>query len=114
MNLYPTALLLPFPEQALFHQLAGGKEEGQSPSAVGLGAYFKRKGPFEELSPGGHPSVPKTLPLLSSSLAVLLSAGNVCARIAMEMGFSRPYHLKFGVLSRAGGLPLDQQPSRFH
>ena len=58
--------------------------------------------------------MPKTLLLLSSSLAVLLSAGNVCARIVMEMGFSRPYHLKFGVLSRAGGLLLGQQPSRFH
>ena len=57
--------------------------------------------------------MPNTLPLLSSSLAVLLSAGNVCARIAEETGFSRPSQLKFVVLSRAGDLPLYQQPSSF-
>ena len=44
--------------------------------------------------------MPNTVPLLFSSVAVLLSAGNVCARIAEEMEFSWPTHLKFGVLSR--------------
>ena len=34
-------------------------------------------------------------------------------RFAKEMGFSWPSHLKFVALSRAGGLPLYQQPSRF-
>ena len=81
MNIHPTALLLRFSEQSLFHPMAGWKEEGQSPSAVGLGAYIDRKGPFEVLSPGDHTIMPSTLPLLSASLAVLLSASNVCARI---------------------------------
>ena len=48
--------------------------------------------------------MPNTLPMLSSSLAVLLSAGKVCARIAKEMDFSSPSHLKCGGLCRAGGL----------
>ena len=57
--------------------------------------------------------MPNTLPLLSSSLAVLLTSGNVCARIARENGFSWSSHMKFGVLSRTGGLLLDQKPSGF-
>ena len=93
LNLHPTALFLPLTEPALFHPLAGWKEEGQSPSPVGYGTDFQRKDPFEELSPGGHPIMPNTLPLLSSSLAVLLSTDNVCARIAKEMGISWPSHL---------------------
>ena len=57
--------------------------------------------------------MPNTLLLLSSSFAVLLSAGKVCARIAKEMGFSWPSHLKYGALRRAGGLLVYQQPSGF-
>ena len=48
--------------------------------------------------------MPNTLPLLSSPLAVLLSASSVCARIAKEMGFPLPSSLKYGLMSRAGGL----------
>ena len=106
MNIHPTALFLPLREPALFYPLALWKEEGQSPSPVGFGAYFERKGPFEELSPGGHPIMPNTLPLLSSPLAVLLSASSVCARIAKEMGFSQPSHLKSGALSRGWRYPV--------
>ena len=113
LNLHPTALFLPLTEPALFHPLAGWKEEGQSPSPVGFGAYSKRKDPFEELSPGGHPIMPNTLLLLSSTLAGLLSAGKVCARIPKEVGFSRQSHLKCGALSRAGCLPVYQEPSGF-
>ena len=80
-------------EPALFHPLAGWKEERQSPSPVGYGTDFQRKLSFEELSPGGHPIMPNTHPLLSSSFAVLLSTDNVCARIAKETGISRPSHL---------------------
>ena len=113
LNLYPTALFLPLTEPALFHPLAGWKEEGQSPFPVVFGAYFEKKGPFEQLSPGGYRITLKTLLLLSSSLAVLLSAGKVCTVIAKETGFSQPTHLKFGALIRAGGLPVYQQPSGF-
>ena len=42
MNLHPTALLLPLTEPALFHPLAGWKEEGKSLFPVGFGAYFER------------------------------------------------------------------------
>ena len=45
--------------------------------------------------------MPKTLPLFSSSLALLLSAGKVCARITKETGFSLPFHLKIGSARRA-------------
>ena len=106
LNLHPTALFLPLTEPALFHPLAGWKEEGQSPFPVVFGAYFEKKGPFEQLSPGGYPITPKTLLLLSSSLAVLLSTGKVCARIAKETGISRSCYLQFGELIRAGRLPL--------
>ena len=105
-NIHPTALFLPLTEPGLFHPLAGWKEEGLRPSPVGFGAYFERKGPFEELSPGGHPIMPNTLPLLSSSLVVVLSTSKVCARIAKETGISRPCYLQFGELIRAGRLPL--------
>ena len=90
MNIDPTALFLPLTEPALLHPLAGWKEEGQSPSPVGFGAYFERNGLFELLSPGWHPMMPKILLLYSSSLAVLLSAGSVCVRIANETGFHGP------------------------
>ena len=110
MNIQPTALFLPLTEPAWFYPLAGWNEGGQHTSPVGFGAYFERKGPYEELSPGGHPILPNTLLLLSSSLAALLSAGNVCAKIAEEMGFSQLSHLKFWALSRAGRLLLYQQP----
>ena len=36
--------------------------------------------------------MPITLLLLASSLAVLLSDENVCARMAQEMGISLPSH----------------------
>ena len=91
-NINPTVLYIPLTEPALFHPLAVWKEEGQNPYLVGLGAYFERKGPFEELSTGRHPIMPNTLPLLASSLTVLLSAGNVCERIAKETGDTRPCH----------------------
>ena len=46
--------------------------------------------------------MPNTLPLLYSSLAVLLSAGNVCSRISEETGGLRPSDLNFGSRRRAG------------
>ena len=113
VNIHPTALFLPLTEPALFHPLAGWMEVGQSPSPVGFGAYFERKLPFEQPSPGGLPIMPYTLPLHSSSLAVLPSTCKVCARIVIETGNSRPSQLKFGVLNRDGGLPLYPQPSGF-
>ena len=113
LNIHPTALFIPLTRLALFHPLAVWKEDRQSPYPVGLGAYFEKKGPFEELSPGGHPIMTNTLPLLASSLAILLSAGNVCARVAKETGLSWPCHWNFGPLSRSGGLLLYQRTSCF-
>ena len=48
--------------------------------------------------------MPNTLPLLSSPLAVLVSAGSVCARIAKQTGFPLLSPLKYVLMSRAGGL----------
>ena len=62
LNIHPTALFIPLTRLALFHPLAVWKEDRQSPYPVGLGAYFEKKGPFEELSPGGHPIMTNTLP----------------------------------------------------
>ena len=87
LNIHPAALFLPLTEPGLFHTLAGRKEEEQSPSPVGFGTNFERKDPFEEPRPGEHPIMTNTFLLLSSSLAVLLSARKVCARIAKETGF---------------------------
>ena len=89
LNLHPTALSLPLKEPALFHPFVGWKEEVQGRSPVGFGAYIEGKGPFEELIPGGHPIMPKTLLLLSSSLAVLFSAG--CGKPRSVLGFQRKW-----------------------
>ena len=83
MNIHTIALFLPFTEPSWFHPMGGWKEERQSPSLVGFGSYFERKGPFEELILKGHPLMQNTFSLLSS-LAVLLSAGDGCARISKE------------------------------
>ena len=99
MNIHTIALFLPFTEPAWFHPMAGWKEEGQSPSLVGFGSYFERKGPFEELILKVHPLMPNTFSLLSSSLAVLLLPGNGCARISKETSVSRYSLLKSGALS---------------
>ena len=56
MNIPTTAPFLTLTEPALFHQLAGWKEETQRPSPVGFGAYVERKGPVEELSPRRTPN----------------------------------------------------------
>ena len=114
VNIHTTAFFLSPKEPAFIQPFSGWKAEGQSPTPVGYRAYFEKKGPFKELSPGGHPIMPNTLLLLSSSLAVLLSTSNVCAMISRETGISWPFHLKLGPLSRAGGLPLYQQPSGFN
>ena len=68
------------------------ERQGQSRYPKVLVAYIERKGPFEELSHGRSQIMPYTLLLLASLLAVLLSARDVCVRIAKEMGFSQPSH----------------------
>ena len=59
LKIHLISLFIPLTEPALFHLLAVWKEEGQSPSTEGLGAYLERKGPFEELIPERHPVMPK-------------------------------------------------------
>ena len=59
LKIHLISLFIPLREPALFHLLAVWKEEGQSPSTEGLGAYLERKGPFEELIPARHPVMPK-------------------------------------------------------
>ena len=59
LKIHLISLFIPLTEPALFHLLVVWKEEGQSPSTEGLGAYLERKGPFEELIPGRHPVMPK-------------------------------------------------------
>ena len=78
MNFHPTALFLPLTEPALFHPLAGWKEEGQSPSPVGFGAYLERKGPFEELKPGCHPIMTNTPTAFFLIVRIAFSRHGLC------------------------------------
>ena len=95
MNIHTTVLCLPLTEPALFHPLEGWREEGQSPAPVGFGAYFEER-PFWRAKPRRALNLSNTLLLLSSSLAVLLSSGNVCGMIARETGFSWPSEWNLG------------------